>query len=140
MRKLFRSLCLLFVLLAVAAKGQSQDCCKKLEAFAGYSYLNVSPKTDRLNPNVLSPRTSQHGLGVDVAYSFKKAWAIVGDFSRQTADVNSIQADATTLHFLGGLRLLSRAEGLTSFVEALFGASMRKAVLGTARLSNTDLA
>jgi len=124
----------------LAAVGYCQDCCRQWEASGSYSYFNASPKTDRLSPSVFDSRISQHGFGIDLTYNFRKSWGIVGDFSRQTADVNQIRADTTTLNFFGGVRLASAQEGMAVFAEALLGATNRKTVLGTTTLSNTDFA
>lgn len=140
MQRLITSVGLLFIM---AVHAQAQDCCKRAELFGSFSYFNASSKTDRIpKDKEFNGRISQRGYGIDLAYNFKKNWAMVADFSQQMKDekINGSNADTTTYNYLFGLRLAPHGEGLSPFAEALVGASKRKTFLDDLRIKNTDFA
>jgi hypothetical protein len=131
------------VLLILAVHGRAQDCCKRGELFGSFSYFNASSKTDRIPASLdFKGRISQRGYGIDLAYNFKKYWAVVADFSQHMRDekINGLNADTTTYNSLFGLRLAPHGEGLSPFAEALVGVSKRKTVIEDLRIKNTDFA
>jgi opacity protein-like surface antigen len=139
-------LILVGALLTVGAPASAQDCCQRVEIFGGYSYLDVSPKTDRIPADILGnrfdSRIGQNGFGVSVAGNFSRRFGIVADFSRNMSDNNilNLQTDTSTTLFLFGPRITSRNENVTVFGHALIGGMKRKAVSEVLNLSNTDLA
>jgi outer membrane protein with beta-barrel domain len=145
MRKLLTVMLLLGV---PALTAQAQECCVKIEAFAGYSYFNASPKTDRIppdpnsNPGIFDGRIGQHGFGVNIAGRIKGKLGIVGDFSFQSADekVFNLNTDTSTLVFLAGPRLSIRNQETTLFAQALMGGIRRKVDNINLHITATDLA
>jgi hypothetical protein len=140
MRKLAQ--CLLF-LLAASLHVQAQECCPRIAVFGGYSYLNVSPKTDRIPiSNNFNDRIGQHGYGVSVSGNLSRRFGIVADISRHMADVNimNLNTDTSTTLYLFGPQIRSGSEDVTAFAHALVGGSTRRTESQSLEISSTDFA
>lgn len=146
MKKLIILVALLFCT-CVAVK--AQECCSgRFEVFGGYSYLNISPKTDRIPAdsanNRFDGRIGQHGFGINLVGNLSANIGIVADFSRNTADedrrILNVKADTRTMVFLFGPRFSSRSDTMTAFGQVLIGVMKRRIASEEFNLSHTDLA
>jgi hypothetical protein len=136
------------LLLCVCASVEAQQCCPgKVEIFGGYSYLNLSPKTDRIPAdsmgNRFDGRLDQHGFGISVMGNISNKFGIVGDFSHNMKDdsrrILDVKTETRTNVFLFGPRFSSRSDDTTAFIHALVGGLKRRVVSEKLKLSNTDL-
>ena len=154
-------------LLALSVSARGQDCCRRGETFAGYSFLSADAKTDR----IISPQfDSRYGMsrtgygvplnGFDQAVNISRRVALVLDYSHNNKeqlinDLNLGQSSFATAEveintnlFLFGARLNSRSEGSNFFGQAMVGGFNRRisatdatgASSASAKSSNTDLA
>jgi opacity protein-like surface antigen len=139
MRKI--SLCFL-LLLASRASAAAQDVYPKAEIFAGYSYFNASPKTDRISDLIFSNRISQHGFGANVGFNLSKRFGVVVDYSHQSADkrILDLDTDTSTVLYMFGARFSARSDGMTAYGQALIGGARRTAKSSAIDISATDLA
>jgi len=152
-------------LLAISASARAQDCCRRGESFAGYSFLSADAKTDHIVSPQFDSRyaMSRSGYGVPLngfnqAINLSQKLAVVFDFSHNTKELTinnlalgqaSFAAAETKINtnlFLFGARLSNRSEGTNFFGEAMVGGFNRRveakdAASGTSeKLSSTDLA
>lgn len=152
-------------LLAMSISARAQDCCRRGETFAGYSFLSADAKTDRIISPQFDSRyaMSRSGYGVPLngfnqAINLSQRLALLFDFSHNTKELTinnlalgqtSFAAAETKINtnlFLFGARLNNRGEGSNFFGEAMIGGFNRRVeakdvTLGNSvKLSNTDLA